>query len=275
VPHPIDPVAHKPSAPDISVCLLMTLHNRARFVPAAIRSVLTQTLSTFHLIVVDDGSSDQAPDLVAQLAAEDAARLGRSRVTLIRSPRIGRFAALALAHDAAARLAPSALLGWVDSDDLLVDTALAETTAFLQTHPSCGMVYTQHIIIDEANRPQGLGPRCLVPYSPQALLLDFLTHHFRLFRPSLYRDIGGVDSSFTSAGDYDFCLKASERTTILHLPRPLYCYRVHPESISLARRDEQTANAARAIEAALVRRGLADRLRLLVTPDRRFQLVDR
>jgi len=258
------------------VCLLLTVRNRSRFLPAAIRSVLTQTFPRFHLIIVDDGSTDDSAALAEYLAAQDAATFSAPpRITLIRSPHIGRFAALHLAHTIAHQLAPAALLGWIDSDDLLIDSALAETVAYLDTHPACGMVYTQHINIDEHNRTSGLGPRCLVPYTPQALLLDFLTHHFRLFRPELYHAIGGVDASFTAAGDYDFCLKASEHTSIEHLPRPLYCYRIHDDSISTARRLEQIAGAARAIEAALHRRGLSNRLRLKLTIQSSFELIDR
>jgi len=258
-----------------SVCVLMTLHNRARYVGAAVRSVLTQTMSDFRLIIVDDGSTDQAPDIAEQLARDDQRSSGRDRVTVERAGAIGRFAALRRAHEIAEQLAPKALLGWVDSDDLLVDTALEETIAYLTNQPACGMVYTQHLLIDENTRLSGLGPRCLAKYSATALLLDFLTHHFRLFRPEVYKLVGGVDATYKTAGDYDFCLRVSEQARIDHLPRPLYCYRVHADSISLGRRAEQTTSAARAITAALNRRGLADRLQLVVTPSSTFELVPR
>jgi len=253
----------------------MTLHNRARYVAAAIRSVLTQTMADFQLIIVDDGSTDEAPDIAEKLAREDLSQVGRHRVIVERAGVIGRFAALRRAHEIAAEFAPKAMLGWVDSDDLLIDTALEETAAYLASQPACGMVYTQHLLIDENTRLGGLGPRCLATYSPEALLLDFLTHHFRLFRPEVYNLVGGVDASYHTAGDYDFCLRISERARIDHLPRPLYCYRVHADSISLARSAEQRTSAARAIEAALHRRGLADHLQLVVTPESMFELVPR
>lgn len=256
------------------VCLLMTTRNRERFLEASIRSVLTQTFADLLLIVVDDGSTDQTAAVAERVVASSAGAAG-PRAMVVRRGHEGRFAALRHAHELAAEVAPGALLGWVDSDDLLVDTAVAETVAYLDAHPACGMVYTQHLLIDEQSRVRGLGPRCLLPYSERGLLLTFLTHHFRLFRPEVYRAVGGVDASFAAAGDYDFCLKVSERAKIEHLARPLYCYREHADSISTGRQLEQVACTARAIEAALVRRGLDRSLRLRVSLQPVFSLEER
>lgn len=250
----------------------MTVRNRTRYLEAAIRSVLTQTFGDLLLIVVDDGSTDDTAAVAERVVASSA---GKARAMVVRRAHEGRFAALRHAHELAAKIAPDALLGWVDSDDLLVDTAVAETVAYLDAQPACGMVYTQHLLIDEQSRVRGLGPRCLLPYSERGLLLTFLTHHFRLFRPEVYRAVGGVDASFAAAGDYDFCLKVSERASIEHLARPLYCYREHEDSISTGRQLEQVACTVRAIEAALARRGLAESLRLSVRLNPIFTLVDR
>ena len=57
------------------------------------------------------------------------------------------------------------------------------------------------------------------------------------------------------AEDYDLCLKLSEITQIHHVQKPLYMYRVHPDSISQRSRDEQVQASARAVT-ALTRRGL-------------------
>lgn len=54
-----------------------------------------------------------------------------------------------------------------------------------------------------------------------------MTFHFRLIRRSVYDQVGGIDSAFARAEDYDLCLHLSEVTQIHHLPQSLYAYRQH------------------------------------------------
>jgi len=135
------------------------------------------------------------------------------------------------------------------------------------------VVYTDHVEIDEEGRVIRDGVRSKKPYSKDGLLTDLMTFQFRLFRRSVFDACGGIDDSFTAAPDYDFCLRASEVAEFAYLPEPLYCYRQHPDSISAARQAEQIAGSQRAVENALVRRGLADNVRLKVTLRAVFELV--
>lgn len=59
-----------PLTPLISV--VMTNKNDARWISQSIRSVLSNTYRNFELIVVDDGSDDESPDIIRLLAAEDS-----------------------------------------------------------------------------------------------------------------------------------------------------------------------------------------------------------
>jgi len=115
----------------------------------------------------------------------------------------------------------------VDSDDALAPTAVEETAAVLDHEPSVGMVYTDHVMVDESGRLLGLGARCAIPYSKDRLLVDFMTFAFRLLRRGVYDAAGGVEESFATAHDYDFCLRVSEVAQIRHLARPLYAYRIN------------------------------------------------
>jgi glycosyltransferase EpsE len=54
-------------------------------------SILAQTLADFEWVIVDDGSNDDTPRLLAELGARDA------RVRVVSAGRLGRAAALNLA----------------------------------------------------------------------------------------------------------------------------------------------------------------------------------
>jgi glycosyltransferase involved in cell wall biosynthesis len=248
------------NAPRVS--LICTVYNREKYLAQAIKSVLAQTHGSWELVIWDDGSTDNSARIANSYAAKD------SRIHVIRSSHQGRAAALQGAHDAAI----GEYVGWIDSDDLLAATAIARTVELLDVTPAAGMVYTNYLVIDEAGKEHGLGKRCKIPYSFEKMLTDFMTFHFRLIRRSCFIAIGGIDQDFHSAEDYDLCLRLSETVEIRHIPEPLYYYRVHPNSISVEDRATQTAWAKEAVDRALIRRGLSDRLTLNVSQAGRFSI---
>ena len=59
----------------------MSVHNGERFLREAVDSVLAQTFRDFEFIIVDDGSTDETPALLADFAKRD------SRIVLLRNER--------------------------------------------------------------------------------------------------------------------------------------------------------------------------------------------
>ncbi|HKW90389.1 MAG TPA: glycosyltransferase, partial [Methylomirabilota bacterium] len=129
------------SAPAVSV--LMSVRDGARWVAAAIDSVLGQTLSDLELIVVDDGSTDDTPMLLTRvrdprLVVERQAHAGLARA-------LGRGLALARAP----------LVARLDADDLARPDRLERQHAFLAAHPEVGLLGAAARVVDEAGREVG------------------------------------------------------------------------------------------------------------------------
>ncbi len=234
------------------VSVIMPVYNREDYLGAAIESVLAQTYRNFELLIWDDGSSDHSLRIASYYANHD------KRVRVVSAEHQGQTRAL----KAAIAQTTGHYLGWVDSDDLLELTALAETVSILDANPDVGLVYTDHQFIDADNVLRGYGVSCKIPYSKERLLTDFMVFHFRLMRRSVYDQVGGINEWFDRAQDYDLCLRLSEVTKIQHLPKPLYYYRVHSDNVSHQQRVEQIFWAQEAIEQAIQRRGLAERYEL-------------
>jgi glycosyltransferase involved in cell wall biosynthesis len=245
------------------VALVMTVYNREQYLAQALDSIIAQTYPHWELLIWDDGSTDSSPNVARQYADKDP------RIQLIAAAHSGRVQAL----QNAIALTHYPYLAYVDSDDLIADSALAKTVNILDGHPNVGVVYSDHWIIDEQNQIKGIGARCHIPYSQERLLVDFMTFQFRLLRREVYDRVGGIDTHFQSAEDYDLCLKLSEITEFYHLAEPLYSYRAHANTISAARRQEQTEYSGKAVMNALARRGLADRYQFSITPTGQFVLT--
>ncbi|MEQ9459874.1 MAG: glycosyltransferase [Phycisphaeraceae bacterium] len=246
------------------VSLVMTLYNRAKYVAEAIESVLAQTFEDWELVVWDDGSTDGSSEIARGYAKRD------ERVRYVRDERNrGMYFAL---HDGLA-LTAGGYLGWVDSDDRLMAGALEQCVGVLETRSEVGMVYTDHVEMDETGRELRVGARCAIPYSKNRLLRDFMAFHFRLMRREVFDAVGGIDVRFGYAQDYDLCLRVSEVTEVEHLREVLYAYRVHQQSISRASRLGQIEGSATAVRRALRRRGLETRYDLVVELVPRFHVV--
>ncbi|MBE9005795.1 CHAT domain-containing protein [Fortiea sp. LEGE XX443] len=227
------------------ISLIITVYNRENYLKSAIESVLSQTRQDFELLIWDDGSTDNSLEIAREYEQRDR----RVRV-IAGQDNIGQARVL----KAAIAQTRGKYIGWVDSDDLLASTALAETAAVLDAKPNIGWVYTDYLDIDENGTILSYGYRCLVPYSREELLNRFMTFQFRLIRRQVFELAGGIDESLVTAEDYDLCLRLSEVAEVEHVYKPLYHYRTHPETISRQRRQEQIQKSQLAIIKAQRRR---------------------
>jgi glycosyltransferase involved in cell wall biosynthesis len=242
--------------------LIATVYNRRQYLAEMLDSVLAQTDRDWELILWDDGSVDGSIEIAREYADRD------DRIKFVAATHLGRILSLCGAH----AIASGEFVGWIDSDDRLHPQAVELTAKALSSNPSVGMVYTQYRQIDSLGNDLGIGYRCQIPYSPQQLCVDFVLFHFRLLRREAFDRCGGIDRTIGGAEDYDLCLRLSEIADIAHLPRILYDYRKHPDTISVTQKAEQTHYSKIAVERAINRRGWHDRYRLVVTEEGLFQL---
>lgn len=235
------------------VSIAVPVYNTARFLPAALDSLLAQDYPNWEALLWDDGSTDGSSAIAADYAGLDARfrLLGNGRQN--GNPRALAETLLDARGD---------FLGVLDGDDMLEPHALSAMLAFMESRPTLGMAYSQYVEIDEAAALIGKGKRCATPYSAHRMLLEFMTYHFRLIRADAYRAAGGYDGTLDESADYDLCLRLSEQCAIEHLPQPLYRYRIRRDSISHGSRLRQVRTTFDAAQRALQRRGLASQYAL-------------
>jgi len=219
------------------------------YLEPALASVLSQTLAELELIVVDDGSSDRTPEILAAAAASDP------RIRVLRGERRGVVAALNEGCGAAS--AP--YLARLDADDIALPERLERQVALLDGRPDVGLVGGGYVVIDEAGRRRA---QIRLPTTDEALrarLVNFnvFAHPATIFRREAFEQAGGY--RLQEAEDYDLWLRISERWQLASVPGSVLEYRHHPGQVSLLRGREQ-ALATLAARAAAGRRraGAAD-----------------
>lgn len=199
-----------------SVSILMANYNNEEFIEEAIESVVSQTYSDWELIIVDDASEDNSVDKAARYAQID------ERILFYENDKnLGYIKTLRKLLD----LASAEIVGVLDSDDKLEEAALEEVMRIYQSKPEAGLVYTQSYHCDRSLKPFGIGYSDYIPADGSNLHYNAV-HHFRIFKKSLYKKIGGYDEEMLYAEDIDLVYRLEEVSNFHFVNKPLYFYRV-------------------------------------------------
>lgn len=111
--------------PQISI--LVAVYNTAPYLPQCLDSLCGQTLRDIQIICIDDCSTDQSPQILADYAQHDA------RITLLRTPHNSGQAA---ARNLGLQIATGEFTTFVDSDDWLAPDALEQALEALAQNPA-------------------------------------------------------------------------------------------------------------------------------------------
>lgn len=175
----------------LTFSIILNTFNRATLLPRAIRGVLAQTLEDFEVIVMDDGSTDTTPDVVASF--DDP------RIRYIHQANAG----LCSARNTGASHALGDWLVFLDDDDEPRPTWLANVAAYV-ADPGCGLVCAGVEVVFEHHTevllPENLGPLFLgntVLFQPGAFWV----------RRSVFALIGGYTPGLASNHQTELALR--------------------------------------------------------------------
>ncbi len=129
------------------VSVVLNTYNRADLLPCSAESVLSQDYPNFEVIIVDDCSSDNTPEVVAAIAAEHGDR--------VRSVRLSENSGLAAGRNAGVRAARGPLIAFQDDDDLWLPGRLTAQVEALRKHPECALCYGKALVATPEGRPTG------------------------------------------------------------------------------------------------------------------------
>lgn len=227
------------------VTVLTTVYNGARYLSEAIESILADGFGDFEYVIVDDGSTDATPQILARAAAGD------SRIVLLRhEPNRG----IAAATNRGLAVARGEYVARLDADDISLPGRLARQVAVLDARPEVALVSMNYERINAAGVVLGRShrdhPPAVVEY-----LLNFSNsiggHSQVMFRRRVVEAVGGYDESCAAALDSDLWTRIVRLGRIVVLPEIGMRYRIHPESVSMRARDTQIEVGKRVVQRTL------------------------
>lgn len=215
-------MAKNPKKPLVSV--IIPTYNRSGMVQEAIDSVLDQDFTDYELIVVDDGSGDNTPTILA----------GYGRAITVHH-QSNRGVSAARNHGIAA--ASGQLIAFLDSDDLWLPRKLATQVKFFKDHPDAVINQTQERWIRNGVRvnPRQRHHKFSGMIFEHSLALCLVSPSAVMLKKSLFDDVGGFDEQLPACEDYDLWLRISCRYPVHLIDTPLIIKRGgHADQLSKA-----------------------------------------
>jgi len=211
-------------APSVSVVL--PTYNYGRYLRRAIDSVLAQTHRDLEVLVLDNGSTDETSEVLAQI--RDPRVRSASNVE-----NIGMFGNF----NRCIELAQGDYVKFLCTDDWLEPRCIEDALRVVEQEPDIDVLTTPGWLVDDHGRVYGVkgtgfGRRRRVP---RAEAIRAMAEHFNVVgmpsnvfaRTDAVRAVGGFDDAFAPAADLHLWLKLLARSDLGYCPVPGASLRVH------------------------------------------------
>ncbi len=178
------------------ISVVIPTYNRAYILPKAIESVFNQTFRDLELIIVDDGSTDETPYLVAKYP-----------LIYVRKPHRG----VSHARNVGVLKAKGEFIAFLDSDDVFVPEKLEKQIKFLEKKPSYKIVQTEEVWYKGEKRinPKKIHQKAEGWFFDRAIKLCVVSISTVLIKKEVFEEIGLFDENFPVCEDYEFWLRVS------------------------------------------------------------------
>lgn len=200
--------------------------NQAQYLARTLDSVLSQKGDfTLEYRVIDGGSSDGSVDIL---------RAYGDRVHWISERDNGQVDAI----NKGLRAVSGDIVGWVNSDDVLLPGALDAVTRAFREHPEAEWLHGRCEIIDADDRPVRRWVSLYKHfraqrYSFESLITEnYVSQMTTFWRRRVHDEIGYLDEQLHFAFDYDLWLRLARRGAPLYLEQKLACFRWYATSKS-------------------------------------------
>lgn len=214
----------------MSVSVIMTCHNEARYIGQAVRSVIQQTRfdAIAEIIVVNDGSTDNSAQVLTELASKIRV------LRIMEQPGIG----LPAARNYAILQSKGGLIALLDGDDYWCPEKIErQLPAFASSE--VGLVYSDFVdfAVDDASDAQFISVRRFFANDSQTLA-DYFVHDAPIIpstaivRRKVFDDVGFFDENLRIGEDTEMFLRIAERWRFQHVSGGLMFKRRHGHNIT-------------------------------------------
>lgn len=199
----------------VSISAVIPVKNRPSLIVEAIGSCLTQSRAPDEIIVVDDGSDDATPKIVADLAQKE------NRIKLIRRLVSG---GAALARNEGAACAGGTWLAFLDSDDRWHAEKLESQLALARQYPDAPAIFCGIRYAYETRKARIGIPKPVVGHADLAVSNVLASTSAAFVRRKRFEEVQGFDAGLPNCEDWDLWLKLAKLGPLPVVQAPLVEY---------------------------------------------------
>ncbi len=200
--------------------------NQADYLETTIKSVFSQQGDfELEMIVIDGGSDDGTIEILKKYDSE---------IRWISEQDNGQTDAI----NKGVQMCSGDIIGWLNSDDLYLGNTIQTVSSYFEKNKECKWLFGQCTIIDD----RGVEIRSFITkyknyilsrYSYKKLLIEnFISQPAVFFRKSLFEEVGGLNTDYNFAMDYDLWLRFGKFSKPHFIKSNLSAFRKHASSKS-------------------------------------------
>lgn len=206
------------------ISVLMCNYNNSEYLESAIQSILSQSVTNFEFIIIDDGSMDESIKIIKKYEAID------ERIVAVYKSNTGLVDSLNLGLS----IAKYKYIARMDADDISLPNRFKLQVEFLEKNSEyaiCGgrtNLINQHgVYIREGNYPTDDSVL-------QKKMEDgcFLSHPATMYRRDVICEFGGYRKEALHAEDYDLWLRVMTKHKVHNIDELVLLYRQHDNKVS-------------------------------------------
>lgn len=213
-------------APTVSV--LTCVLNGERWIAETVESILGQTLGDFEYIIVDDGSTDATPRILAELAQRD------NRLRIFANE---KNKGIIFSNNLGLKAARGEFIARNDADDVSLPHRLEREVEYLRAHPDVACISSIIRMIDEQGRHAGFWRDDLLTVDPRSITRmlpskNCIANSSSMVRANVLKEFA-YDTRLKINEDYDIWMRMGAAGFKMDkLAEVLVHYRVRPRSFS-------------------------------------------
>jgi glycosyltransferase involved in cell wall biosynthesis len=215
------------------VTIVVPVYNRpGRLLDEALGSLMSQDYADLEVVAIDDGSTDETPRVLGAYAERHPERFRWERQE-------NQGQASALNHGFG--LAEGTLVGYLNSDDVLLPGAISRLAAELSAKPDAVLAYPCYQVIDESG--QVFAEMTPPQYSrvESVRLQDTIVGPGALFRAEALKRAGPLRTDLRYLADEELWLRLSRTGGFVRVDETLACWRRHSGALTIAEQGREMA----------------------------------
>lgn len=218
-----------------SVDVVVPCYNYAKYLRQCAQSILSQRDTSVRVLIIDDASPDNTPEVAGQLAALDR------RVTYVRNET--NLGLIGTANKGVMEWASADYVLLLSADDALTPGSLARSTGLLDANPGMGLAYGMALMLHDegpellVDDVDGTASRVIPGHEFLQRICangNFVATSTAVMRTSVQHRIGGYNPKFRHTSDLDMWMRAAVAGPVGFVDAVQGFYRWHQANMSAA-----------------------------------------